>query len=192
VDGGQPTYLTNLRKKEKPSGPAGKEQIGSKAPIAGRDGPGPGCGGEGREWRTGERECVNQGTGASAERTRGRERERESVCACGASDALLLCCAFVAVLFSGLQSLSAFVLRRNFFARVVCTLSLERSSVCFIFRVVWFGLVCRVFFWLVSQPAVIQTCFCCLLLVAGSLYSSGCLVGSEAQRTGKKNLLEKL
>jgi hypothetical protein len=53
VDGGQPTYLTNLRKKEKPCGPAGKEQIGSKAPIAGRDGPGPGRGGEGREWRTG-------------------------------------------------------------------------------------------------------------------------------------------
>ncbi len=173
MDGGQPTYLTKLRKKEKPCGPAGKQQIGSKAPIAGRDGPGPGCGGEGREWRTGERECVNEGTGASAERTRGRERDRDCV-RVRESDALLLCYAFVAVLFSGLHSLSAFVLRRNFFARVVCTLTLNRSSVCFIFRVVWFDLVCRVFFWLVGQPAVTQTCFCCLLLVAGSLYSSGC------------------
>jgi hypothetical protein len=93
---------------------------------------------------------------------KGREGERESVCV-RESDALLLCYAFVAVLFSGLHSLSAFVLRRNFFARVVCTRTLNRSSVCFIFRVVWFDLVCRVFFWLVGQPAVTQTCFCCLL-----------------------------
>jgi AraC-like DNA-binding protein len=72
--------------------------------------------------------------------------------ACGASDALLLCCAFDAVLSSGLHSLSAFVLRRNFFARVVCTPSLERSSVCFIFRVVWFA-VCF-FGWSVSLQSL--------------------------------------
>jgi hypothetical protein len=106
---------------------------------------------------------------------KGREGERERVCARAwewcAAIVLRFCRSFV---FLGYILSLRFVLRRNFFARVVCTLTLNRISVCFIFRVVWFDLVCRVFFWLVGQPAVTQTCFCCLLLVAGSLYSSGC------------------
>jgi hypothetical protein len=144
VHGGQPTYLTKFRKKEKPCGPAGKEQIGHRS----RAGTGPDrvAVEKGRESRTGERESVNEAR-ELPQKGGERERERKSV-RVRASDALLLRCAFVVVLFFGLHSLSAFVLRRNFFARVVCTLSLERSSVCFIFRVVRFA-VCF-FGWSVS------------------------------------------
>ncbi len=165
MDGGQPTYLTKLRKKEKPCGPAGKQQIGSKAPIAGRDGPGPGCGGEGREWRTGERECVNEGTGASAERTRGRERERECV-RVRESDALLLCYAFVAVLFFWVTFSLCVLCFAEISLHVLFVHSRSTEAACVLFFA-WFGLiwfaVCF-FGWLVSLQSLrrVSVAYCLL------------------------------
>ncbi len=153
MDDGQPTYLTKLRKKEKPCGPAGNQQIGSRAPIAGRDGPGPGRGGEGREWRTGERECENEGTGASAERTQGRERECVRV---RASDALAIVLRFCrSFVFWVTFSLCVCASQKFLCTCCLYTLAREKQRVFYFSRgLVWFGLPCA---FLAGQSACSHT-----------------------------------